>query len=53
MTLTLTTHHTFTIRHSFFPVHNPASRQPMAMPRRTSPVLSAQELRQIVRQMVD
>jgi len=36
-----------------FPVHNPASRQPMAMPRRTSPVLSAQELRQIVRQMVD
>jgi hypothetical protein len=50
---TLTTHHTFTISHSFFPVHNPASRRPMATPRRTSSVLSAQELRQIVRQMVD
>jgi hypothetical protein len=53
MTLTLTTHPTFTIRHSFFPAQNPVFRRPQMATRRTSSVLSAQELRQIVRQMVD
>ena len=53
MTPTLTTQTNFTISHSFFPVRRPAQRRPMAAQRRTSPVLSVQELRQIVRQMVD
>ena len=53
MTLTLATPTNFTISHSFFPVRNPALRRTMAAPRRTSPVLSVQELRQIVQQMVD
>jgi hypothetical protein len=49
----LTAQHSFTICHSFFPARNPAPRRSVTMPRRTSPVLSAQELRQIVQQMVD
>jgi hypothetical protein len=43
----------FTISHSFTPGrHIPAPTRSRAMPRRTSPVLSAQELRQIVLQIV-
>lgn len=53
MTPTLTTQTNFTISHSFFPGNNSALRRPMAAQRRTSPVLSVQELRLIVQQMVD
>lgn len=53
MTLTFNTQPTLTIRHSFFPVRASAQRRSMATPRRSSAVLSAQELRQIVQQMVD
>ncbi len=53
MTPIFNTQTNFTIRHSFLPVRTPAPRRFVAAPRRTSPVLSAQELRQIVCQMVD
>jgi len=44
----------FTISHSFLPGRLiSAPDRTRAVPRRMSPVLSAQELRQIVRQMVD
>ena len=44
----------FTISHSFIPGRTmTALNRSQAMPRRLSPVLSAQELQQIVRQMVD
>ncbi|MBX9885224.1 MAG: hypothetical protein K2X68_09650 [Novosphingobium sp.] len=54
MTLTLHTTHAYTIRHSFLPRSRVSRMERKAAPtRRTSPVLTAQELRQIVRQMVD
>lgn len=53
MTLTFNTQPMLTIRHSFFPVCMSAQRRPTATTRRSSAVLSAQELRQIVKQMVD
>ncbi|GEO00306.1 hypothetical protein NSE01_21380 [Novosphingobium sediminis] len=45
---------TFTINHSFLAGHPVLRKNHMAAPmRRTSPVLTTQELRQIVEQMVD
>lgn len=54
MTPILNTTHAYTISHSFLP-RTRVSRieRGNAPPRRTSPVLSRQELRQIVQQMVD
>jgi hypothetical protein len=58
MTLSVQSNPNFTISHSFIPgrTMTASSRARAIFPptaRRTSPVLSAQELRQIVRQMVD
>lgn len=54
MTPNLNTAYTTSISHCFLPGHrlSPKNRKP-APARRTSPVLSRQELRQIVQQMVD
>jgi len=54
MTPILNTTHDYTISHSFQPGHQVSgARGRMALRRRISPVLSVEELRQIVRQMVD
>ncbi len=54
MTPNTNTKHAFTISHSFLPGRRfTASSRALAAPRRTSAVLSAQELRQIVCEMVD
>lgn len=54
MTPTLNTMHAYTISHSFLPARWIARIDHRTAPtRRTSPVLSRQELRQIVLQMVD
>lgn len=54
MTLTLNTTHAYTINHSFLPRSRVSRMERRTAPtRRTSPVLTAQELRQIVQQMVD
>jgi hypothetical protein len=54
MKTTLAIQYPFTISHSFMPGRRlPAPIRPRATTRRTSPVLSAQELRQIVGQMID
>ncbi len=54
MTLILNTTHAYTIRHSFLPALRISRMDHRTAPtRRTSSVLTAQELQQIVRQMVD
>jgi hypothetical protein len=54
MTPILNTTHAYTISHSFLPARRIARIDHRTAPtRRTSPVLTAQELRQIVQQMVD
>jgi hypothetical protein len=54
MTPNTNTKHAFTISHSFLPGRRfTATSRALAAPRRTSAVLSAQELRQIVCEMVD
>ncbi len=54
MTPNLNTQHAYTISHSFLPGYRVSgTARRMAAPQRTSPVLSAKELRQIVQQMVD
>jgi len=54
MILSIQSNPNFTISHSFIPGRTmTASTRAQTTPRRTSPVLSAQELRQIVLQMVD
>jgi hypothetical protein len=54
MTPILNTKHAYTINHSFLPRSRVSRIERItAPPRRTSPVLSQQELRQIVLQMVD
>jgi hypothetical protein len=54
MTLILNTTHAYTIRHSFLPARRISRMGHRTAPtRRTSSVLSQQELRQIVQQMVD
>lgn len=54
MTLILNTTHAYSIRHSFLPSHRISRMDRKAAPtRRTSSVLTAQELQKLVRQMVD
>ncbi|WP_421836628.1 hypothetical protein [Novosphingobium sp.] len=54
MTPILNTTHAYTISHSFLPGHRVSRMDRKAAPtRRTSPVLTAQELQKLVRQMVD
>ncbi|WP_298190856.1 hypothetical protein [Novosphingobium sp.] len=54
MTPILNTTHAFTISHSFLPARRASRPDHRSAPtRRTSPVLTPQELRQIVQQMVD
>jgi hypothetical protein len=54
MTPNTNTQHTFTTSRSFMPGHRfSPMNHGLAHSRRTSPVLSAQELRQLVSQMVD
>ncbi len=54
MTPNTNTQHAFTISHSFLPARRlVTTSRALAAPRRTSAVLSVQELRQIVCEMVD
>jgi hypothetical protein len=54
MTPILNTTHAYTFSHSFLPGHRVSRMDRKAAPtRRTSPVLTAQELQKLVRQMVD
>ncbi|MBX9662471.1 hypothetical protein [Novosphingobium sp.] len=54
MTPILNTTHAYSISHSFLPSHRTSRIDRKAVPiRRTSPVLTTQELRKLVRQMVD
>ena len=54
MTSILNTTHAYTIRHSYLPAYRISRMDHRTAPtRRTSSVLTTQELRQIVQQMVD
>jgi hypothetical protein len=54
MTPILTTTHAYTISHTFLPARRVSRMDNRTMPtRRTSSVLTQQELRQVVQQMVD
>ena len=54
MTPITNTPHAYTISHSFLPGRRVSGAgRHMSLPRRMSPVLSAQELREAVQQMVD